>query len=405
MGPKTNSGASKKTEMKKKEKIIEDKTFGLKNKKGAKNQKYIAQVQQQVKHGGNIAARKLEEQKRLEKEKKEAELKKQKEIADLFKPVQTQQKVEKGVDPKSILCAFFKSGNCGKGDKCKFSHDLDVERKTEKRSLYCDMRDDQPETSEDWDDDKLKEVVEKKHAEADKKKNCRTEIICKFFLDAVEKNKYGWFWECPSGESCIYRHALPPGFVLKKDKKKEEKKDEISLEDLIEKERAALGANQTKVTLETFLAWKKRKLREKEEQADKENTRKKAEFKAGRSVGVRFVDRIPVLSLDNHFLFEEGDEAFDTANLPQEDGEEDGGIVYRELDLDEIARSALEEDGSGTMAPETRVFQLENEPENGQAETLDEAAGESVPIDENLFADEDDLDDLEEDLEELDVND
>lgn len=70
-----------------------------------------------------------------------------------------------------------------------------------------------------------------------------------------------------------------------KDKKKEEKKDEISLEDLIEKERAALGAG-TKVTLDTFLAWKKRKLREREDTASKENTRKKAEFKAGRSVGV-----------------------------------------------------------------------------------------------------------------------
>jgi hypothetical protein len=40
--------------------------------------------------------------------------------------------------------------------------------------------------------------------------------ICKFFLEAVEINKYGWFWECPNGKSCIYRHALPPGFQLKK---------------------------------------------------------------------------------------------------------------------------------------------------------------------------------------------
>ena len=60
----------------------------------------------------------------------------------------------------------------------------------------------------------------------------------------MEKSKYGWFWECPSGQKCIYRHALPPGFVLKKDKKKDEKKDEISLEDLIERERANLGLNQ-----------------------------------------------------------------------------------------------------------------------------------------------------------------
>lgn len=63
-------------------------------------------------------------------------------------------------------------------------------------------------------------------------------------MEAVEKSKYGWFWECPSGQKCIYRHALPPGFVLKKDKKKEDKKDEISLEDLIETERANLGPHQ-----------------------------------------------------------------------------------------------------------------------------------------------------------------
>lgn len=88
--------------------------------------------------------------------------------------------------------------------------------------------------------------------------------ICKFFLDAVEKSKYGWFWACPNGESCHYRHALPPGFILKRDAKKlaeETKKlrDEFTLEDLIEKERAALGSqNLTRVTLETFMMWKVR---------------------------------------------------------------------------------------------------------------------------------------------------
>lgn len=61
--------------------------------------------------------------------------------------------------------------------------------------------------------------------------------VCKYFLDAIENNKYGWFWVCPGGgDNCMYRHALPPGFVLKKDKKKEEKEDEISLEELIENE-------------------------------------------------------------------------------------------------------------------------------------------------------------------------
>lgn len=44
------------------------------------------------------------------------------------------------VDPKSVLCAFYKAGQCGKGDKCKFSHDLEVERRTEKRNIYNDAR-------------------------------------------------------------------------------------------------------------------------------------------------------------------------------------------------------------------------------------------------------------------------
>ena len=46
-----------------------------------------------------------------------------------------------GVDPKSVLCSFYKQGQCQKGNKCKFSHDLSIERKAEKRSIYDDARD------------------------------------------------------------------------------------------------------------------------------------------------------------------------------------------------------------------------------------------------------------------------
>jgi hypothetical protein len=70
--------------------FLQDKTFGLKNKKGAKQQRFIQQVQHQVKSGGNV--KKTEDVKKLEKEKK---LKDQKELNLLFKPVATQ-KVEKG---------------------------------------------------------------------------------------------------------------------------------------------------------------------------------------------------------------------------------------------------------------------------------------------------------------------
>ena len=98
----------------------------------------------------------------------------------IFKPVASQ-KVEKGVDPKSVLCAFFKSGQCGKGDKCKFSHDLTIERKSEKKSLYFDKRENE-DNMENWDEEKLKEVVEKKHGEREKKLP-PTDIICKHFLE------------------------------------------------------------------------------------------------------------------------------------------------------------------------------------------------------------------------------
>jgi len=67
---------------------------------------------------------------------------------------------------------------------------------------------------------------------------------------------------------CIYRHALPPGYVLKKDKKKEDKSDQISLEDLIETERAALGTNQKKQAL------------------IEEEKKKMKDFKSGKQFGI-----------------------------------------------------------------------------------------------------------------------
>jgi len=78
-------------------------------------------------------------------DRKKAEQAKKDELVDLFKPIHVQQKVPFGVNPKTILCAFHKAGTCTKGDKCKFSHDLNVERKATKRDLYTDNRDDEKE--------------------------------------------------------------------------------------------------------------------------------------------------------------------------------------------------------------------------------------------------------------------
>jgi len=98
-------------------------------------------------------------------------------------------------------------------------------------------------------------------------KNCKdnTDIICKDFVDAVEKDIYGWQWECPNGEKCKYRHALPKNYILNRDKLPElllpgEDDDGKTIEEIIEEERAALPSEGlTPVTLETFLAWKKKK--------------------------------------------------------------------------------------------------------------------------------------------------
>lgn len=49
-------------------------------------------------------------------------------------------------------------------------------------------------------------------------KGFRSDIVCKFFLESVEKSKYGWNWSCPNGgDKCKYKHCLPPGYKLKKD--------------------------------------------------------------------------------------------------------------------------------------------------------------------------------------------
>jgi hypothetical protein len=61
----------------------------------------------------------------------------------------------------------------------------------------------------------------------------------------------------------------------------------ISLEELIEKERATLSSkNQTKVTLETFIKWKKQKLRDKQKKEAQEDSKKMANAKLGKQGGL-----------------------------------------------------------------------------------------------------------------------
>lgn len=53
----------------------------------------------------------------------------------------------------------------------------------------------------------------------------------------MEKKQYGWFWACPNGgKECHYRHALPPGYILKSQMKSllDEESEKIAIEDEIE---------------------------------------------------------------------------------------------------------------------------------------------------------------------------
>ncbi|KIY03927.1 uncharacterized protein Z520_00619 [Fonsecaea multimorphosa CBS 102226] len=273
MAPKAKGGE----QPKKTKASVEDKTFGMKNKKGGTAKRQIAQLQAQAKSNKSPEEKRKEAEKEQRKKEKEAAEKAKAEAAELFKPIQVQ-KVPFGVDPKTVLCQFFKQGHCDKGKKCKFSHDLEVIKKVAKKDLYQDTREQDKEEKEkdnmeDWDEEKLRKVVLSKHGNP----RTTTDKVCKYFIQAVEDGKYGWFWTCPNGgDKCMYKHSLPPGFVLKtKEQRRAEKAlmdkspmNTLTLEDFLESERHKLTGTLTPVTPESFAKWKKERMDKKAAEAE-----------------------------------------------------------------------------------------------------------------------------------------
>lgn len=277
--------APKGTQLEKKSaKVKVDKTFGMKNKKGAQAQKEVSKIKRQEAEAGNPKLRKeAEDRKRAaEQKKKDAESRKA-ELAELFNTVQPVQKVPFGVDPKTVLCAFFKAGKCEKGNKCKFSHDLDADRKTSKKDVYTDVRDKELDTMDTWDEEKLRNVVLSKAGNP----KTTTDIVCKYFLEAVETQKYGWFWICPNGgDNCQYRHSLPPGFVLKSKEKKKDETAKVSLEQFLETERHKITGTKTPVTLESFAKWKSERVAKKTAAEEEDRKQKEQRRAAGKLSGL-----------------------------------------------------------------------------------------------------------------------
>ena len=279
-------------------------------------------------------------------------------------------------------------GLCKKGGKCKFSHDPAVERKAAKRDLYSDSREKgEEEGMEDWDEDELNDVIKKKHGG---EKSNQTDIVRrKQALDVAVSRKLCFFpvfsgadlqvlpgrggeqqvrvvLAVPQRGQQLHVQAraaariraqkgtennsnyfagfwLVNEFVRSQDKKKElEKKDETSLEELIEEKRAQLSSRTdlTKVTLQTFVLWKKRKLREKAEAIRKEKDKKKEKYKAGLAVGLSGREMFtfdPKMGAGADGDDDEEGEEFDLSKMKGDgEGEEDDGVKVHEIKFDEF---------------------------------------------------------------------
>ncbi|GAB69265.1 hypothetical protein PCYB_146930 [Plasmodium cynomolgi strain B] len=225
---------------KEKQKIVEDKTFGLKNKNKSKSvQRYIKGVQQQVFQ----TKKKPDEKKKEEKEK------------------------EKLNQQKLLLNSIYqKTEKVKKINETSSTYDPKKSKESQKIDIYTDVRDNkndkENDTIDQWDINKLNEVINIRHKNINK-----TDIICKYFLSAVE-NKVR--------------------YVLKKPEPTENEKDEIPLEDIIEEERTQFINNGTAVTLEIFKKWlaereEKNKLK-KEEQKDKTEKKGRTNMLSGKEL-------------------------------------------------------------------------------------------------------------------------
>lgn len=261
--------------------------------------------------------------------------------------------------------------------------------------MYTDQRDGdeegekKPEEGMDgWDQSKLEEVINEKHG--DKNTRQTSSQICKHFLKAVDKNVYGWFWECPNGEKCLYRHALPPGFILKRDVVKGDAKDELTIEELIDIERKKLGPNTTKVTLETFTQWKNKKLKEKKDKLIESTKKKKRDFKQGKLLGYSGREMFaykPELAMDDD---EEAEDTIEREVVEEEDDGEVHELKEEVIDLGDVEED--EEDLTNGDQPGSSKEQHNNH-HNSNSHT----DSNNIVIDEELF--------IEDGLEDLDLDD
>jgi hypothetical protein len=154
-------------------------------------------------------------------------------------------------------------------------------------------------------------------------------------MEAVETDKYGFFWECPNkGVECTYRHSLPAGMVIIKSIPLEKPDDDdMTLEEKIDKERGELKSEGlTRVTLATFQAWKEKKAKQLEEEV--EEKRVQAAKKQGNK-GLNVMSGRMLFKYDPT-MFQDDDNALDADEydvIDEEEKEEESKVdesVFKE---------------------------------------------------------------------------
>ncbi|KAL8445033.1 hypothetical protein Emed_005918 [Eimeria media] len=306
-----------------KQKIIEDKTFGLKNKNKSKAvQKFIKSVQQQAKgpqKGGEAheIAKKKEEQ-----QMKKAQMQQQMLLQALFK----------GTENVKKMAA---ESNVG-------TYDPKESKMEQKIDLYVDQR--------EQNGSGFAEGVD-----------LETAIVCKFFLEAVEKKQYGWFWVCPNGgDACKYRHCLPQGYVLKgEDEVDVVEEEEEPIEEVVERQRQELPPGGTPVTAETFAAWKAKKESERLAALEKQQRELRKAAKGGAAAAAGAA----ASALSGKDLF-----SFDPSLFVDVDGAADECDYEEDADWAEEVRKnqeAVDEANAAAQAAALRDSEAEGEESDG----------------------------------------
>jgi len=170
-------------------------------------------------------------------------------------------------------------------------------------------------------------------------------------------------WECPNGgEKCVYTHALPPGYVLQRDKKDlekaalEDQEDELTLEEKIEEERAALpSSGLTPVTLETFQDWKRRKAERKQKELEAKMKEEEKKGAKGKNImsGKALFKYDPTLFKDDEDAADE--KIYEEREELEEEKQEESKAVYRDFEEGEMIKSSVPDGESDATAATANV--------------------------------------------------